>query len=60
MDRRSRVFDKFNVYFLPAFSLTFYQLYDLAFGFKVLSVLPWFLIYVRIRDRILDPDFKET
>ena len=49
---------------------------DLAFGFKVknykffknninyivkmLSFLPWVLLYVRIRDKTLDPDFKET
>jgi len=25
-----------------------------------MSILPWFLIYVRIRDKTLDPDFKET
>lgn len=38
----------------------FYQFTDVAFGFKVLAALPWFLFYVRLRDRTLDPDFKET
>ncbi|EGR27989.1 hypothetical protein IMG5_185720 [Ichthyophthirius multifiliis] len=58
--RRNRVFDKFNVYFLPATSLFFYQFAHLAIGFKVLAAYPLFLIYTRIRDRTLDPDFKET
>lgn len=26
----------------------------------MLSALPWFVLYVRARDRCLDPDFKET
>jgi len=26
----------------------------------MLSAIPWFILYVRIRDRTLDPDFKET
>ena len=34
-DRRNRITDPFNVYFLPATSLFFYQFSDIAFGFKV-------------------------
>ncbi|CAD8155856.1 unnamed protein product [Paramecium pentaurelia] len=60
IERRHRLFDKFNVYFLPAFSLFFYQFYPLAFGFKVLTVLPLAMLYVRARDKCGDPDFKET
>lgn len=37
IERRHRLFDKFNVYFLPAFSLFFSQFYALAFGFKVIN-----------------------
>jgi len=59
-DRRHRVFDPFNVYFLPGVSLLMFQFYDIAFGFKVLTFLPWALAYTRVRDRTLDPDFKET
>lgn len=59
-DRRHRCFDKFNVYLLPFSSVLMFQFTHLALGFKVLSVLPWMLMYTRIRDRTLDPDFKET
>lgn len=59
-DRRTRLYDKFSVYFLPGTSLFFYQFWDIALGFKTLAILPWFLLYVRVRDRTLDPDFKET
>ena len=41
-------------------SLFFYQFWDVVYGFKVLTILPFFLAYVRIRDKTLDPDFKET
>lgn len=59
-DRRHRLYDNFNVYFLPFTSLFFYQFSHLALGFKVLTYLPWALLYTRVRDRSLDPDFKET
>jgi hypothetical protein len=59
-DRRHRVYDPFQLYFLPGLSLGFYLLSDVTFGFKILSVLPWLLFYTRLRDRTLDPDFKET
>jgi hypothetical protein len=29
-------------------------------GFKILTVLPWMLFWVRGRDKTFDPDFKET
>jgi len=29
-------------------------------GFKILTVLPWILFWVRGRDKTFDPDFKET
>eukprot|EP01017_Pseudomicrothorax_dubius_P044573 TRINITY_DN754_c0_g2_i1.p1 TRINITY_DN754_c0_g2~~TRINITY_DN754_c0_g2_i1.p1 ORF type:complete len:303 (+),score=71.86 TRINITY_DN754_c0_g2_i1:151-1059(+) len=58
--RRHRMFDPFSVYLLPGTSLFFYQFTDLTFGFTVLSALPWFVLYTRIRDKTLDPDFKET
>ena len=41
-------------------SLFFYQFWDTVLGFKVLTILPLLLAYVRIRDKTLDPDFKET
>lgn len=54
------MYDKFSLYVLPGTSVFFYQFSELAFGFKFLAILPWFLLYVRIRDKTLDPDFKET
>ena len=54
------MFDYFNVYAMPATSLLFYQFTDISNGFKILTVLPWLLVYTRVRDRTLDPDFKET
>jgi len=59
-ERRHRMYDNFSVYFLPGSSFVFYQLADITMGFKILSILPWFILYVRIRDRTMDPDFKET
>jgi len=59
-ERRNRLVDPFNVYFLPGVSLFFYQFSDVAFGFKWMTAMPWFLVYTRIRDRSLDPDLKET
>jgi len=59
-ERRHRVFDAFQLYFLPSVSLGFYMLSDVTFGFKLISLLPWILFYTRIRDKTLDPDLKET
>jgi len=59
-DRRHRMYDNFSLYFLPGTSFFFYQFYDVALGFKILSAMPWFILYVRVRDKTLDPDFKET
>jgi len=59
-DRRHRMFDPFQVYVLPGTSLFFYQFSDVTFGFKWLSFVPWLLFYTRLRDKTLDPDFKET
>jgi hypothetical protein len=60
IDRKSRISDTFQVYVLPLSSLVFYQFWELSFGFKVLTVLPMMLFWIRGRDRTLDPDFKET
>jgi hypothetical protein len=59
-ERRHRMYDNFSVYFLPGSSFLMYQMADITFGFKLLSILPWFMLYVRVRDRTADPDFKET
>jgi len=59
-ERRHRMYDKYSLYFLPGTSVFFYQFFDIALGFKILSLMPWFMLYVRIRDKTLDPDFKET
>lgn len=52
--------DPFQLYVLPSTSFLFYQFWDAAFGFKILTVLPLCLFYVRMRDKSLDPDIKET
>jgi len=59
-DRRSRLYDKFNLYVLPGTSLFFYQFADIAFGFKLFTVLPLVLLYIRIRDKTKEPNMKET
>lgn len=59
-ERRHRMYDPFQLYVLPGLSLGFYMLSDITFGFQLLSVLPWFLFYTRLRDKTLDPDLKET
>lgn len=42
-----------------AFSLFFYQFYDLSFGFKMLTFFPLAMFYTRLRDKCIDPDIKE-
>jgi hypothetical protein len=59
-DRRTRLFDRFNLYLLPGTSLLMHQFSDVCFGFNYLTYLPLILIYIRVRDKTLDPDFKET
>lgn len=59
-DRRHRVYDNFSIYVLPGTALLFHQLSHITFGFQVFTLLPLALLYVRIRDRTYDPDFKET
>lgn len=57
-ERRTRIYDNFQIYFLPALSIAFYQFLDYGPGFKMMAVLPWLLFYTRLRDKTLDPDFK--
>jgi hypothetical protein len=42
-----------------AFSLFFYQYYELSVGFKMLTFFPLFIFYTRLRDKCIDPDIKE-
>ena len=42
-----------------AFSLFFYQFYELSVGFKMLTFFPLFIFYTRLRDKCIDPDIKE-
>ena len=60
VDRMDRWTDPFNMYFLTGSSLLFYQFTHISSGFTVLSILPWALMYTRIRDKTKDPDMKET
>ena len=48
------------MYVLPSLSFFFYQFWDLSLGFKIFTVLPAAIFYVRMRDRTKDPDMKET
>ncbi len=59
-ERRSRLQDPFQMYFLPGWSLFFYQFSDLNFGFKMFTVLPLMMFWTRMRDKCADPDIKET
>lgn len=59
-DRRARMYDTFSLYVLPGTSFICYTLSDLTLGFKALTYFPWLLLYTRVRDKCLDPDFKET
>ena len=59
-ERRSRLMDPFQIYFLPGFSLFFYQFADLNIGFQMFTVFPWLMFYTRMRDKCGDPDIKEV
>jgi hypothetical protein len=50
-----------HVIFIPflAFSLFFYQFYELSAGFKILTFFPLAMFYTRLRDKCIDPDIKE-
>ena len=52
--------DPFQMYFLPGYSLFFYQFSDLNIGFQLFTVLPWMMFYTRMRDKCADPDIKEV
>ena len=45
--------------FILAFSLFFYQFYELSVGFKMLTFFPLAMFYTRMRDKCIDPDIKE-
>lgn len=59
-ERSERFQDKFQMAVLPSISLLFYQFWDLATGFKLMTLYPWIIFWTRVRDRTLDPDLKET
>lgn len=56
--RSDRYQDPFQLYVLPSTSLFFYQFWDLALGFKGLTILPWMLFWTRIRDKTIDPEIN--
>ncbi len=56
--RSERFQDHFQIFVLPSLSLFFYQFWDLALGFKGLTVLPMMLFWTRIRDKTGDPDIN--
>jgi hypothetical protein len=58
--RSERYQDPFQIVFLPSFTIFFYQFWDLALGFKGLSLLSAMLFWTRIRDRVVDPDVNEV
>lgn len=57
--RSERFQDNFQIFVLPSLSIFFYQFWDLTFGFKGLTILPWMLFWTRIRDKTTDPSFNE-
>jgi hypothetical protein len=59
-ERRDRVLDPITSIVLPSTFGLCYILSDVNFGFQVWQYLAFFSIYVRIRDKTIDPDFKET
>ncbi len=58
--RSERFQDNFQIFVLPSLSLFFYQFWDLAVGFKALTVLPMMLFWTRIRDKTGDVDINEV
>ena len=48
-----------KIYNYTAFSLFFYQFYELSAGFKILTFFPLAMAYTRLRDKCIDPDIKE-
>merc|ERR1712048_1000759 len=59
-NRRERMFDKFTTYVLPFSAFGASLFWDLGLGFKMLTLIPMVTAYVRIRDKTIDPDIKET
>jgi hypothetical protein len=58
--RSERYQDPFQIFVLPSLSLFFYQFWDLSWGFKGLTILPWMLFWTRLRDKTIDPDINEV
>ena len=59
-NRSERFQDPFQIFVLPSLSIFFYQFWDLAIGFKGLTILPWMLFWTRLRDKTANPDFNEV
>jgi hypothetical protein len=59
-NRRSRMSDAFSMYVLPGAAFLSSCFWDMGLGFKILTALPLATLYVRIRDKTIDPDIKET
>ena len=58
--RRHRMYDSVTLGFLPAFYSLNWVFQDLNFGFWIMKWWSAILLYIRIRDKTLDPDFKEA
>lgn len=48
------------MYLLPSVSLGFFQMWEYALGFKLLTIIPLGVLYTRCRDKVIDPNMKET
>ena len=60
MERGHRLLDPFNLFFLPAWIFTAAQFFPLGLGFKMMTAIPAFMLWTRIRNKTRDPELQET
>lgn len=58
--RSGRITDSFNMYVLPTVTALGLLNWNLAFGFKLLAIMPATMLYTRSRNKVFDPEIQET
>lgn len=59
-NRGHRCTDPVNLYFLPIWTAIGLANFQLAFAFKLFTIVPAVCLYTRIRNKVIDPEIPET
>lgn len=59
-NRIHRTADPVNLYLFPIWATFGFVNWDLAFGFKLFTMVPLICLYTRIRNKVIDPEIPES